>query len=311
MAAVIFHLMAKPLFKKRISQLTIQNAYAYLNVIAKIFALASIEKDSVFTRKLMQQDKNSLSQSFTETAFKSIFNRAPEGTELQEFSTLVGVTLTNGPGTISAKGAKESVSAKNNIATDFIGFLSNTGLAHGGNGFEGISYLLQNFENLSNETNINNLAGQAAMHFAEQKKKAKQNNKSYQRIPGISHPVFKGKHVNIDPREKYIYQMFQDKGINNPFWDFYKALVKQLFQQKITKNVYAVNIDAVIATISLKLLWKAYQAGNVDQNAMQKIGFNIFLLGRSIGVAAEIDDHLNRGIDMDTRTPQNELRFVF
>ena len=31
---------------------------------------------------------------------------------------------------------------------------------------------------------------------------------------------------------------------------------------------------------------------------------------RMIGSAAEIDDHLNRGRDMDPRTPQQQCRFV-
>lgn len=29
-----------------------------------------------------------------------------------------------------------------------------------------------------------------------------------------------------------------------------------------------------------------------------------------IGSVAEIDDHLNRGRNMDTRTPQSQMRFV-
>jgi hypothetical protein len=32
--------------------------------------------------------------------------------------------------------------------------------------------------------------------------------------------------------------------------------------------------------------------------------------GRMIGCAAEIDDHLNRGRNMDTRTPASACRFV-
>jgi succinyl-CoA synthetase alpha subunit/citrate synthase len=312
LSGIIFHLTATSLLKKSISQQTAQNAYEYLSIIAKIFVLTTVEKDNKYISALMQTtDEKILSKSFTETAFKAIFNREAESSELREFSTLVGVTLTNGPGTISAKGAKESVSAKNNIATAFMGFLANTGLAHGGNGFEGIEFLLEAFSEANKQPDIKQLAKTAAINFAKQKKQAKKQGTAYKRIPGINHPVFKGKPVNIDPREKYIYEMFQQDNIRNQFWDFYKELVKQLHQEKITKNVYAVNIDAVIATISLKLLWKAYQNDLVDKNAMQKIGFNIFLLGRTIGVAAEIDDHLNRGLDMDTRTPQSELRFVF
>jgi len=32
-----------------------------------------------------------------------------------------------------------------------------------------------------------------------------------------------------------------------------------------------------------------------------------FLYGRMLGCAAEIDDHLNRGKNMDTRTPQSDI----
>jgi hypothetical protein len=36
----------------------------------------------------------------------------------------------------------------------------------------------------------------------------------------------------------------------------------------------------------------------------------VFLYGRMIGTAAEIDDHLNRGRNMDTRTPASACGFV-
>ena len=36
----------------------------------------------------------------------------------------------------------------------------------------------------------------------------------------------------------------------------------------------------------------------------------LFLYGRMIGCAAEIDDHLNRGRNMDTRTPASKCRRV-
>jgi hypothetical protein len=36
----------------------------------------------------------------------------------------------------------------------------------------------------------------------------------------------------------------------------------------------------------------------------------VFLYARMLGCAAETDDHLNRGRDMDTRTPASQCRFV-
>jgi len=320
LSGFIFHLYFNSLVKKRITKDTFENIYAYFSIIAKTIILSTIKIDeNKFIKDIIARKSTALLEtSFTETAFWAIFNAKPKKTELKEFSTLLGITLTNGPGTISAKGAKESVSARNNISTAFIGFLSNTGLAHGGNGYEGIEYMLKAFDKYeiedpgkkSESIDIQTVADMAAKKFAEDKKQAKSKGVGYKRIPGINHPVFKGKSINIDPREEYIYKQFEQEGIDNIFWDFYRELVKSLHRQKVTKNVYCVNIDAVIATITLKLLWKLYKSGQVNEAEMQKIGFNLFLFGRTAGIAAEIDDHRNRGTDMDCRTPASQTRFV-
>jgi hypothetical protein len=44
--------------------------------------------------------------------------------------------------------------------------------------------------------------------------------------------------------------------------------------------------------------------------ARERATFNVCLYGRMIGAAAEIDDHLNRGRNMDTRTPNEQCSFV-
>jgi hypothetical protein len=100
------------------------------------------------------------------------------------------------------------------------------------------------------------------------------------------------------------------KGIKNVFWDFYHDLVEQLYEVGASKNVYCVNIDAVIAVISLKLMWNAFKAGRLTSENLQDIGFLIFLFGRTAGVTAEIIDHYDRGTDMDCRTPISEMTFV-
>jgi len=313
-AGLIFAMMFPSLVRKKITRDTLENAHTYFKILAQLTNLSTTDYvANDFIRRFNRGEVQP--ENFTETAFKAVFNYEPTPEALKEFSTLAGITLTNGPGTISAKGAKESVSARNNITTAFIGFLANTGLAHGGNGYEGIAYILSAFDNedIENITDeqVKEIARKAASDFARAKKQAKAEGKSYKRIPGINHPVFKGKPVNIDPREDYIYKQFQQAGIRNVFWDFYKHLVQELYRQKITKNVYAVNIDAVIAAISLKLLWKPYKQGKVNAKDMQKIGFSLFLLGRAVGIASEIDDHRNRGTDMDCRTPVSETRFVY
>jgi hypothetical protein len=126
----------------------------------------------------------------------------------------------------------------------------------------------------------------------------------------VSITRFLGKDVNFDPREEFVRGLFEDKGLNNVFLDFYHSLVNSLFKAKVSKNVYCVNIDAVIAVILLKMVWPAYKAGNLKEEDIEGASFYTFLFGRMIGCAAEIDDHTNRGKNMDTRTPASKCSYV-
>ncbi len=129
-------------------------------------------------------------------------------------------------------------------------------------------------------------------------------------LPCINHPVFKGKPVNVDPREEFVRNLFKERGEYNVFHDYYRILVQALYDENVTRNVFCVNVDAVIASLLLKMLWPRYRAGDFSERALETAAFTVFLYGRMLGCAAEIDDHLNRGKNMDTRTPQSEIRFV-
>jgi len=320
-AAFFVDLAFKPLVLRRITRDTVENMIAYLGVQSRVVLLAGVRsRDNDYLNKIRNRRGYSLFQtSFTEVAFRSIFQRKPKSVELQEFKALLALTLTNGPGTISAKGAKESVSARNNISTAFAGFMANTGLAHGGAGFEAIEFLLDAFKDekisspgIIGDIDTAKISNKVAIDFLNYKTKAKQKGSlSYKRIPCVNHPVFKGKPINVDPREEYIYKHFKSLEIDNIFWDFYHDLVQSLYDVGASSNVYCVNIDAVIAVISLKLMWNDYLKKSISDAQMQKIGFVIFLLGRMTGVSSEIADHRNRGQDMDTRTPASQTRFVY
>lgn len=320
-AVIIVNFALESLVMKRISRETAINSIDFITLISKSVFLSTVNlKENNFVRQIISLNNYaSLKNSFTETVYFALFNSKPDNNALVEFSALLALTLTNGAGTLSAKGAKESVSARNNFATIYAGYLSNTGLAHGGSGYEAIEYILEAFKNnepenpaiTGKELNTQQIANKAALKFLEYKNEAKLSGKmNYKRIPCINHPVFKGKKVNIDPREDYIRKYLQRKEIKNVFWDFYHDLVKQLYKVGASKNVYCVNIDAVIAVISLKLMWNAYKSGKLTRENLQDIGFLIFLFGRTAGVTAEIIDHYDRGTDMDCRTPQNELKYV-
>jgi hypothetical protein len=68
---------------------------------------------------------------------------------------LVGLLLSNGPGTISAQGAKGAAAADGpetpeqaQLNKAVIGFVSHTGFAHDGNGYEGIAFLVAQFRDI-------------------------------------------------------------------------------------------------------------------------------------------------------------------
>ena len=319
LATIAICIFWKPMLAKRISRNVVEDSISYFYNISKLFAYSVIDQSNNHWKLLVNEKVSNLNGSFTVNAFKILFSRNPNDEELFEFQTLIGLTLTNGPGTISAKGAKESVSARNNISMAFVGFLANTGFAHGGNGFEAIEYLLNIFDDKNiadpgqkqSDVNLKAIASKAAKDYAQLKNNAKEIGKlNYDRIPCVNHPVFKGNAVNIDPREQYVSDTLAQKKSYNLFLDFYHLLVKELFNEGATNNVFCVNVDAVLAVLTLKLVWKDFVEKKLSKQQIQDIVFTLFLYGRSVGVSAEISDHLDRGQDMDCRTPQSELTFV-
>ena len=146
-------------------------------------------------------------------------------------------------------------------------FSSHTGYAHGGNGFEAIAFLLDRFRDSGLDDpgdsehglNLKEMAAAYAKEYMVYKKKAKAEGEiSYAKIPCINHPVFKGEDVNFDPREVFVNELLENQGSYNVFLDFYHELVQALFTAGVSSNVYCVNIDAVIAVILLKMLWRPY-----------------------------------------------------
>lgn len=319
LSAILLGLAWKPLTGRRISRETAQDLGTYLALNGIIVGVSPVRPhENAFLQKLQAvPDLALLATDFAATCFQVLFNRMPSGHELFTFNALLNLTVSNGPGALSAKGAKESVSARNHISTAYAGFLTNTGLAHGGNGFEAVSFLLGIFAgrdpytigagDLDSELKL--LAIKAVSDFAVRKKKTR-NGGTSERIPCINHPVFCDKQENHDPREAHIRQLLADKGIINPFLEFYHHLVKELYVQKLSPKIYCVNVDAAIACIALDLLWKQLQHGELSEKEAQDIVFTMFIHGRMAGISAEIMDHASRGLDLDCRTAPEELSFL-
>jgi succinyl-CoA synthetase alpha subunit len=263
--------------------------------------------------------------SATGIAYLALLGEQPTAEKLFPFQVLLGLIISNGVGTISAQGAKGAVSADGpetpsrvQINKAMIGFLTHTGFAHGGNGYEGIQFLVDQFCSVglkdagdpAHGLDLAAMGKKFAQAFAAEKKAKKGVGEAVRNIPGVNHPVFKGQLVNKDPREVYLAGLFKERGEVNVFHDFYSALVQALYDNGVTANVFCVNIDAVIAALLLKLLWPRYCTGDFPADAMETAAFTAFLYGRMVGCAGEIDDHINRGRNMDTRTPASQCTFV-
>jgi len=326
-AAVGCHLTWKALMHKRVSVTTLVNMPWHLRIFSTLIgSSAPGDKQEAGSFCGVSEQELMNDWSFTETAHLALLGtKATEG-ELFALSILLGLLTTNGPGTISGQGAKGAVSADGPEVPDrvqvnksYIGFLTHTGYAHGGNGFEAMAFLMEQFKesglkNPGDENHGLDLAGMAltyAKEYKAYKTQAKAAGElSYAKIPCINHPVFKGKDVNYDPREVFVNDLIKEKGQYNIFLDYYHNMVEALAKTGVSKNVYCVNVDAVIAVILLKMLWQPYAEGKISENQLESAAFTTFLYGRMIGSAAEIDDHTNRGRNMDTRTPASKVTYV-
>ncbi|MBL8658422.1 MAG: hypothetical protein JNM75_01560 [Rhodospirillales bacterium] len=316
-----------PLMRKRISLLTAGTLPWYLRLYGVMIGSTipghHHQRGSLWG---IPREERFASWTVADLAFLAITGKKPTEAEARPLQVLIGLLISNGPGAISAQGAKGAVSADGpqtpervQINKAMVGFLTHTGYSHGGNGFEGMAFLLDQFKDANlvdphdpaHGLELKAMATAFARTYKTEKAQAKELGLGGPRaLPGVHHPIFKGKPVNYDPRERFISRFMEERGDYNVFHQFYRELVQALYDVGATPYVFCVNIDAVIAAMLLALLWKDYKAGDISERGLETAAFTIFLYGRMIGAAAEIDDHINRGRNMDTRTPASQCTFV-
>ena len=234
--------------------------------------------------------------------------------KLMEMS--ISASLTNGPGTISAQGAKLSTSAGNSPNTAMIATLSTIGTIHGGNGSKATRFLLDVFRELNLKNpydpdhglNLNKIVKNVVSKFMKTKIAAKEAGMDYERIPCLGHPVFRTEAVNFDPREQIIYKYIKDNKKYNIFLEFYHILARELKEASATKNVLAVNLDAAIACVCLGITWPLLKEKKITEKRAVDIPFLVFSLGRAGGGAGEFLDHQDFGQEMDMRIPVSECQ---
>jgi hypothetical protein len=326
LAAIATTIAWGPLVRKRISRLTAETLPWYLRLYG-VMVGSSIPAPQHQWGSLcgISQAERYGQWTMADICYLAMTGRKPNAEQALPLQMLIGLLVSNGPGSISAQGAKGAVSADGpqtpqrvQINKAMVGFLTHTGYSHGGNGFEGMAFLLEQFKGaeLKDPTDpqhgidLKAMARAFAKTYKAEKSSAKELGLELRALPGVHHPVFKGKPVNHDPRERFIAEFMARRGDYNIFHAYYRELVQALYDAGATPYVFCVNVDAVIAALLLALLWDDYKAGRLSERDLETAAFTVFLYGRMIGAAAEIDDHLNRGRNMDTRTPESACAYV-
>ena len=326
LAAIATTIAWGPLMRKRITRLTAETLPWYLRLYG-VMVGATIPGEHHQSGSLcgIPRDERFGQWTMADLCFLAMTGKKPTPEEALPLQILVGLLISNGPGSISAQGAKGAVSADGpqtpgrvQINKAMVGFLTHTGYSHGGNGFEGMAFLLDQFKDKglkdpsdpAHGLDLKAMAAEFAKAYRREKKASKEVGAELRALPGVHHPIFKGKPVNHDPRERFVAEYMARDGRYNVFHAFYRELVQALYEQGASPYVFCVNVDAVIAALLLALLWPDYQAGRLSERELETAAFTVFLYGRMIGSAAEIDDHLNRGRNMDTRTPASACGFV-
>ncbi len=238
--------------------------------------------------------------------------------EARLFEMCLTAAVTNGPGTISAQGAKLAASAGNEPNTAMMATLGAIGSVHGGNGKEAARFLIKVFDptkltnpyDRQNAPDLDELSQACASDYHRRKLAAKDAGVDIEKVPCLGHPVFNRETVNYDPRERVISRYLEEKGLYNVFLDFYHRLARELMNQGVTTKVHAVNVDAVLACVCMGCTWPLLVEKKITMDRAVDLPFITFALGRVAGGAAEYLDHRDFGTDMDMRVPVSECKML-
>jgi len=237
--------------------------------------------------------------------------------EADLFEKCLIASLTNGPGTISAQGAKICASAGNSPNTAMMTTLGSIGAVHGGNGAKAAKLLINIFRDSgmtdpydkAAAPDLDKLVKDFIHAFLGLKRSAKEAGLEYDKVPCLGHPVFNTGAVNYDPRERVIHEELETQGLYNVFLDFYHRLAKGMVEYGATSKVHAVNVDAALTCVLMGIAWPMLVDKKITMERAIDLPFLAFALGRVAGGAGEYLDHRDTGTAMDMRVPVSECFF--
>ena len=154
LAAIATTIAWGPLVRKRISRLTAETLPWYLRLYG-VMVGSSIPAEHHQWGSLcgISQSERYGQWTMADLCYLAMTGRKPTPEQALPLQMLIGLLVSNGPGSISSQGAKGAVSADGpqtpgrvQINKAMVGFLTHTGYSHGGNGFEGMAFLLERFK---------------------------------------------------------------------------------------------------------------------------------------------------------------------
>ncbi len=327
LAAIATTIAWGPLMRKRISRLTAETLPWYLRLYGvMIGASISGEHHQLGLLWGIPREERFGRWTMADFLFLALTGKKPTAEEALPLQILIGLLISNGPGSISAQGAKGAVSADGpqtpgrvQINKAMVGFLTHSGYSHGGNGFEGMAFLLEQFKDadLRDPTDPNHGLDLKAMatEFAEAYKGEKSDSE------GARHASSARCRASITPYSKASRStMIRASGSSRSSWSGKGSTTSSTLstasscRHSTIRGPRPTSSASTLTRSSRRCCWRCcgrtIKSGALSEKDLETAAFNVFLYGRMIGAAAEIDDHLNRGRNMDTRTPVTACGFV-
>ena len=208
--------------------------------------------------------------------FLAMTGKKPTPEEALPLQILVGLLISNGPGSISAQGAKGAVSADGpqtpgrvQINKAMVGSLTHTGYSHGGNGFEGMAFLLDQFKDngLTDPSDpghgldLKAMATELAAGTGGRRRHRRKSGRSSARCPACITRSSRESRSTMTRASGSSRSTWPGPGITTCSMRSIANWCRRSTSRGPRPYVFCVNVDAVIAALLLALLWPDYQAG--------------------------------------------------
>ena len=254
--------------------------------------------------------------TMADLAFLAMTGKKPTEAEAGPLQILIGLLISNGVGTISAQGAKGAVSADGpetpervQINKGMVGFLTHTGYTHGGNGFEGMAFLMEQFKDKVSPIRPTRTTGSTSRRWrARLPAPSAREGRGRSRAPAGQAPARRQPPgLQGQAGQSRSARALHRQGHGGARRIQCVPRLLQALVQALYDNGVRLTCSASTSMPSSRRCCSAC-SGSVSGRAaergdLENAAFTVFLYGRMVGCAGEIDDHLNRGRNMDTRTP--------